>query len=249
VGRDATNDVQLPLQDVSRSHCRFALRDGSVSVCDLGSTNGTFLNDRELPPREEFLLRSGDHVHVGGVIFKFLYGGNVEALYHEEVYRTLIVDGLTQVNNRRYLLDFLDREMARCRRHHRPLALVVLDVDHFKAINDAFGHLAGDQVLRELAGLIARSARREECVARWGGEEFALVLPETDLAGALHFAERLRGTVEQREFRADGEAVRVTASIGVASVQPDMQAPEDFLRAADARLYEAKQGGRNRVAG
>jgi diguanylate cyclase (GGDEF)-like protein len=248
VGRSPASDLSLIHSDVSRSHCRFKVGEAGVTVCDLESTNGTFVNDREIPSSEETPLQSGDHVHVGGVIFKFLEGGNVEALYHEEVYRTMVVDGLTQVNNRRFLLDFMEREMARCRRHDRDLSLIMLDVDRFKRVNDEFGHLAGDHVLRGLAGLIRSQTRREECVARFGGEEFTVVLPETNLAGAMTFAERLRAGVEMHDFIIEGRRVSVTVSLGATALEPEMEGAEAFLRAADALLYEAKNAGRNRVA-
>lgn len=249
VGRDPGNDLALPVQDVSRQHCRFQVRDKEYSVRDLGSTNGTLVNDREIPPGQDFPLSAGDLVALGVVIFKFLDGENVEALYHEEIYRTLMFDGLTGVPNRRYLVEFLEREMARGRRHRRPLTLLLLDVDDFKAINDAAGHLGGDQVLRELAAIIAGQTRRDQCPARFGGDEFAVVMTETALAGARIFAERLRGEVELHEFVADGEVVPVTISIGIESMTPDMSDAEAFLKAADARLYQAKNAGRNRVEG
>ncbi|MFN7135594.1 MAG: diguanylate cyclase, partial [Myxococcales bacterium] len=151
-GRDIGADILVDLDNVSRRHCKFATRDGRVYLTDLGSTNGTYLNDEEI--RAEVALRSGDLVKVGGAIFKFLYGNNVEALYHEEIYRMTISDGLTQISNKRYFLEYLEREMARCHRYGRPLSLLMFDVDHFKRINDEYGHLAGDYVLRELAALV-----------------------------------------------------------------------------------------------
>jgi two-component system, cell cycle response regulator len=249
VGRDSASDLMLPLHDVSRHHCLVQVTEGVVSLRDLGSTNGTLLNERPIPPNEDVPLRSGDLVHVGGVILKFLEGGNVESLYHEEIYRTLMFDGLTRVPNRRFFVDFLDREMSRCRRHHRPLSLMLLDVDDFKTINDATGHLGGDLVLRELATVIGSQTRREECPARFGGDEFAIGMPETTLRGARTFAEKLRATVELHEFVVDGRRVPVTISLGVAAMTPDMGDVDGFLKAADGRLYEAKNAGRNRVAG
>src|SRR5205814_7209901 len=114
-------------------------------------------------------------------------------------------DGLTQVYNKRYLLEFLDREMARCLRHGRELSLALVDIDHFKKINDNFGHLAGDYVLRELAACLKTRIRKEECLARYGGEEFVLVLPETGRANTLQLAEKLRKLVEQHHFVSEGK--------------------------------------------
>jgi diguanylate cyclase (GGDEF)-like protein len=247
LGRDEGCGVVVPLETVSRRHCRVVTRGGTAFLADLGSTNGTFLNDEPLAAREERELRSGDRIRVGSAIFKYLRGGDVEALYHEEIYRTMIVDGLTGAYNRRFFLEFLEREMARCLRHERPLALVLFDIDHFKRVNDDFGHLTGDAVLREVASQVGGRVRREDCFARYGGEEFAVALLETDLDAARIFAERLRRLVADHECRVAGEPIPVTVSLGVAAMSAEMQEPAQFLKAADARLYQAKREGRNRV--
>jgi diguanylate cyclase (GGDEF)-like protein len=249
IGRDPSCDVPISLDEVSRTHCRLTLRGDDATVCDLESTNGTFLNDRELPALEECVLRSGDLIHVGGTILKFLEGGNVEALYHEEIYRTAIIDGLTQIHNRRYFIEFLERELSRAGRHERPLSLVLFDVDGFKGINDAHGHVAGDHVLRDLASAVSATVRREECFARYGGDEFALVLPDTALENALRYAERIRGLVETRIFAFDDEEISVTVSLGTASMRPGIDDPGTFIRAADDQLYAAKNAGRNQACG
>ena len=121
---------------------------------------------------------------VGPTIFKYLSGADVESQYHEEIYRMTIIDGLTQVHNKRYLYEALEREIIRARRHARELSFLMFDIDHFKKINDVHGHLAGDFVLKELARIVQGRIRRDEVFARYGGEEFAIVLPETDLEGA-----------------------------------------------------------------
>lgn len=249
IGRDAGCDVSLPIDTVSRRHCRVAVRGNVVVLADLGSTNGTAINDDTLASKEEFALRSGDRIRVGSAILKFLRGGDVESLYHEEIYRTMIADGLTGAANRRFFDEFLEREMARCRRHGRSLSLVLLDIDHFKHVNDGFGHLTGDAVLRELAEMARGQVRREDCFARYGGEEFAVVLTETDLPSARLFAERLRAIIEVYDFWNGSERVPVTVSAGVASMTKDTRDVADFVAAADARLYEAKAAGRNRTAG
>jgi len=248
VGRDADCEVALSHRSVSRRHARLDMRSATTAVRDLGSTNGTRLNDVPLGPHEDATLRSGDLLQLGGVILKYLDGSNLEALYHEEIYRSILLDGLTGLHTRRALHDFLRREMARARRHRRPLALLLVDADHFKEVNDALGHVAGDHVLRSMARVLEAEAGPDECAARFGGEEFALVLPETDLAGARERAERLRGAVELAPIQVDGERVAVTVSVGAAVFEAPMRTPEDLLRAADAQLYAAKESGRNRVA-
>jgi diguanylate cyclase (GGDEF)-like protein len=249
IGRGPRNDLVVPLGDVSRQHCRIVRgKGGGLGVVDLESTNGTYVNDVLAAPGFEVPLRAGDHLNLGGVIFKVLEGSHVESAYHEELYRTAIVDGLTQIYNRRYLSEFLEREMARAQRHGRPLALLLIDVDDFKTINDRFGHLGGDQVLREFASVVGPQMRRESCFARYGGEEFAVVLPETGAQGAQLAAERVRGIVEAHVFRVDGHEIALTVSIGIATLDTETEVPLELFRRADERLYEAKNAGRNCVA-
>jgi two-component system cell cycle response regulator len=247
IGRDVKNTVVVDLDNVSRRHAKIAVREGKHFVVDLGSTNGTYLNDEEV--LQEMPLRSGDFVKVGGSIFKFLSGGNIETLYHEEIYQLTIVDGLTQINNKRYFVEYLEREMGRCHRYNRSLSLLMFDIDHFKKINDTNGHLAGDYVLRELSGVIRPRIRREECFARYGGEEFSVVMPEAGPQNARRFAEKIRKMVEDHPFSFEGKQIAVSISIGVADMTPDMTEPLQFIKVADAALYKAKKEGRNRVCG
>jgi diguanylate cyclase (GGDEF)-like protein len=247
IGRDVKNNIVVDLDNVSRRHAKITTRQGQSRVSDLGSTNGTYLNDQEV--LDEMPLRTGDYVKVGGTIFKFLSGGNIETLYHEEIYQLTIVDGLTQVNNKRYLLEYLEREMGRCHRYGRALSLIMVDLDHFKQVNDTNGHLAGDYVLRETASLIRQRIRKEECFARYGGEEFAVVMPESGPENARLFAEKVRRLVEAHAFSFEGKPIKVTISLGVADMTPEMTEPLNFIKVADANLYKAKKSGRNRVAG
>jgi two-component system, cell cycle response regulator len=159
------------------------------------------------------------------------------------------VDGLTGVNNKRYFLEYLEREMGRCHRYGRPLTLMMFDIDFFKKINDVHGHLAGDYVLRELAQTVKRMVRKEQCFARYGGEEFALVVPEDGGEKARIFAEKIRRTIEEKHFAFEDQDIPVTLSIGMADMTPDMTDPLQFIKVADANLYKAKKTGRNRVVG
>jgi len=146
-------------------------------------------------------------------------------------------------------MPLLAQELARCRRFRRPLALLMLDIDRFKGINDAFGHPAGDEVLRRVARACEDLSRGSDVVARLGGEEFAVLLPESDLPGALAFAERLREDVERLEIQVPGRpGIRCTVSVGVADFQGEDPGEEDLLRRADDALYRAKAEGRNRVS-
>jgi two-component system cell cycle response regulator len=247
IGRDVKNNIVVDLDNVSRRHAKITTRQGRSFLVDLGSTNGTYLNDNEV--LEEMPLRTGDYVKVGGSIFKFLSGGNIETLYYEEIYQLTIVDGLTTIHNKRYFLEYLEREMGRCHRYGRPLSLLMFDIDFFKKINDTHGHLAGDYVLRELSLLIKQRIRREECFARYGGEEFAVVMPEAGPDNARRFSEKIRRMVEDHPFVFEEKKIEVTVSIGVADMMGDMTEPLQFIKVADANLYKAKKSGRNRVVG
>lgn len=249
LGRSPSCDLVAELEDVSREHCRIEPRDGRYWLTDLGSTNGTWLEERRLDPGRETELPGGSRVRIGSLILKFLDGRDVEALYHEEIYRLTIVDGLTALCNRRYFEEFLAREVARWRRHRRPLALALFDLDELKAVNDRHGHPAGDGVLQQLAAEVRKTVRREACLARISGDEFAVALPETPIAAARIFAERLRTTVEFLTFRVGGEEVTLTISVGLAEMSDALEDPAALVEEADRNLYRAKQEGRNRTHG
>jgi len=243
IGRGTENDIVLEGDSVSRKHAHIEERTGKWWVVDDGSTNGTYVNDERVARHG---LNTGDRVKVGPTIFKYLAGEDVETQYHEEIYRMTIIDGLTQAHVKRYLLEVLEKETVRATRYARPLSLLMIDIDHFKRINDSHGHLAGDYVLKELAALVMTRIRSDEVLARYGGEEFALVLPETDIQGAQRLAEALRQMVSQARFDFQEEHIQVTISIGVA-MRADSENATDLIRRADAKLYEAKRAGRNRV--
>jgi len=244
IGRGADNQIVLEGDSVSRRHCHFDRRQGNWHIVDDGSTNGTFLNEEQVKGSGQ--LNNGDRVKVGPTILKYLSGLDAEAKYHEEIYRMTIVDGLTQIHNKRYLFEALDKELIRARRYDRQLSLLIFDIDYFKNINDQYGHLAGDHVLRELARIVQERIRRDEVFARYGGEEFVIVLPETPLAGGVALAENLRGRVETHPFAFQGERIPVTISVGCAMLGEE-KAAADLIQRADDKLYEAKRGGRNRV--
>ncbi len=245
IGRSAKSDIQIDHDSVSRNHVRLTVDEGRTSIEDVGSTNGTFLNDESLSGK--VTLRNNDLIKVGRTVFKFIAHDNIEAAYHDEIYRLTTVDGLTQVHNRRYFDEAVDREISRCRRYGRGLSVLLIDVDHFKSINDTFGHLAGDAVLKEVASTIKRRIRKEDVLARFGGEEFAVLTPEIDLKGATAMAQKVRKVIEKHEFSFDGETIPVTISCGVATLGKKGDDAQALLSRADEKLYEAKEGGRNQV--
>lgn len=246
IGRSSKADVQIDQEAVSRNHCKILNTGNAVLLRDMGSTNGTYVNDEMI---DEYVLRDGDFIKVGRCIFKFLSGSNIENAYHEEIYRLTTVDGLTQIFNRRYFVETLEREIGRALRYRRELSLIMFDVDRFKLVNDTHGHLAGDYVLKHLASVIRARIRREDVLARYGGEEFGIVLPEIDHYNAMQFAEKVRRLIEQADFRFEDVLIPVTVSVGVACLRGEVEDVLEFVKAADDNLFAAKEAGRNRVVG
>ena len=245
IGRGPENHIVLEGDSVSRRHVHFEQRSSTWYAVDDGSTNGTYVNDDQIA--RECALANGDRVKIGPTIFKYLSGTDVESQYHEEIYRMTIIDGLTQAHVKRYLLESLEKEIIRARRHQRDMCLVMFDIDHFKRINDTFGHLAGDYVLSRLSQVAQGTLRTEDLFARYGGEEFALLLPETTIEGAAQLAHDIRARVEENRFVFQNEHIPVTISMGVAKLLDTHKSGLDLIRDSDERLYEAKRTGRNRV--
>lgn len=244
VGRGPECTVQITDDSVSRKHCRIVPGDGGVVLHDMKSTNGTYVNGTAVAARP---LRDGDRVQIGRSIFKFLTGQNVEHAYHEEIYRLKTVDGLTGAFNKRTFDEEIRRELHRFFRYGRPLTLIMFDIDHFKNVNDTWGHLAGDRVLSEIGRLLAGVVRKEDILCRYGGEEFALLAPEMDLTEGIGIAQEVRSVIESHHFEFDGAHIPITISAGVAVALKTHEGPDDFVADADRQLYRAKNGGRNRV--
>jgi diguanylate cyclase (GGDEF)-like protein len=244
IGRSSKNELFVDQESISRHHARITYDGTDHWVADLNSTNGTYVND--LSVREQ-RLHDGDQLRVGRSILKFMTGENVEVHYHEEIYRLMTVDALTQIFNRRYFNEALEREVNRSKRYKRQLSIISFDIDHFKRVNDTYGHLAGDNLLRQIAGAVKNRLRRDDVFARTGGEEFGIVLPEVGIDGARTTAEKVRRIVESTPLKHDKEVIPCTVSVGLTCLQAD-DTSEALYKRADERLYEAKLGGRNRVA-
>jgi diguanylate cyclase (GGDEF)-like protein len=244
IGRSSKSDIQVDQESVSRNHAKIINTGKTIILRDLGSTNGTYVNDELI---DEYVLRDGDFIKIGRTIFKFLSGNNIENSYHEEIYRLTTIDGLTQIYNKRYFLETLEREISRAHRYRRELSMIMFDIDHFKKINDTYGHLAGDYVLKQLASVVKSRIRREDTMSRYGGEEFAIVLPEVDAFNANQTAEKIRKLVEKTVFKFEDTKIPVTISVGVCSITPDTKDPAEFIKNADDKLYQAKAQGRNQV--
>lgn len=245
IGRSREAGFRIPHEGVSRLHCRIVLRADGYRLLDLGSTNKTLLNGTVI---EDAVLRDGDRIKLGDTVLKFFDHGSLESDYQQALVERAAFDDLTQLYNRRQFLQHLHEEVERAEGKSEALALLLLDIDHFKPVNDTHGHLAGDAVLRGIARILRESLPPQAEAGRLGGEEFGVLLRACLLDDALAYAETLRQAIA--EMRVDvgaGEAIGVTTSIGAACWQPGFKGATDLLRAADVALYAAKDAGRNRV--
>lgn len=246
-GREPSVDLHLADGSVSRNHAEFVREASGYLIRDLGSTNGTLVNDHRI---NEQLLRSGDTIQMGSFIFKFLSAGSIETKYHETVYSAITRDALTGAMNKRYLLESLQRETARAIRQGQPLSVLMLDIDHFKSVNDNHGHLVGDEVLREFGRRILAICREDDLFARYGGEEFCLVMSSTAKPDAMEIAVRCRLAIADHPFATLAGDLRITSSFGLACLDPAASlTPDALIKVADENLYQAKRSGRNRVVG
>lgn len=245
VGRDPSADLCIEEESASRRHAFIEHINGVDTVQDLESTNGTWVNDLRVLAKN---LSPGDRLRFGSQIFTYLSASSLEAQYHESVFKIMTTDGLTRTYNKRFLLESLDRELLRCRRRGLKLSVLMMDIDHFKKVNDTWGHLAGDTILTEFASRAGSVLQGDEVLARYGGEEFALVVPDADLEEAVQIAENIRQVVSNAPVSFDGEQIPITVSIGVAEFAADSTIDSiGLLDSADRMLYLAKSSGRNQV--
>jgi len=252
IGRDKGVHVQLSEAALSRKHARIVRTGDRFVLEDLKSRNGTFVNGSRIEQRE---LKVGDHLSVGpNVTLRFGIIDQAEAELGRQLFEASTKDALTQAYNRKYLNERLAAELSFAQRHGGHLGLAMLDVDHFKGVNDRHGHTAGDAVLRTIARRVARLVRTEDVFARYGGEEFVILARGVDLDGMKALAERVRrtvadGVVEHVEPELPPVTMRVTVSLGVVGVEEcgaDVT-PGAFLALADRRMYRAKDAGRNQA--
>jgi diguanylate cyclase (GGDEF)-like protein len=248
IGRSPDCDLPLFDNSVSRQHAMLVRGPEGYVVRDLDSTNGTLVNESVI--ESDCALRSGDTVRIGSFLFRFLSADSVETQYHETVYSALTRDALTGTMNKRYLMEAMNREISRSTRAKMELSVVMLDIDHFKSVNDTHGHLVGDEVLRTFGKRVGDICRSDDLLARYGGEEFCLLLAATGREEAREMADRCRRAVADAPFDTAAGPLKISASFGFACLDPDEpKTSNGLLEAADQQLYEAKRSGRNRVCG
>ncbi|HZX11741.1 MAG TPA: GGDEF domain-containing protein [Acidobacteriota bacterium] len=245
LGRSQESDIVINDNRISRKHLKFKLEEGKAVIEDLKSTNGTFVNGEKIKRTE---LKLNDKVHMSPTtVFKFSLADEDEKVALDELYELGVNDPLTGVYNKRYLIERLKEEINHSKRFEIPLSLVMIDIDHFKKINDTYGHLAGDQVLIKIAELIRSVCRNTDILARYGGEEFSIILRNTDETGAAVHAERVRKKIARKTFNLEREKIKITVSLGIAGYQDPSQIKDEkhFIEMADRCLYHSKQNGRN----
>lgn len=247
IGRDSSFPIQVDDDSVSREHAVIEQRDGRCLLRDLGSTNGTFVNGQRCEAME---LQPGDRIGLGAeTILELRLEDQLETDFEQRLFSAALYDGLTGAYNRNAFDRELAAEVSRALRHEQPLALLMLDLDHFKAVNDTHGHTAGDAVLREFVSRLEAVTRSEDYLARFGGEEFAMICTNTTSSEARALAERALAVVAGSTFSAGDTPLPVTVSIGVAELASvGATTPRDLIVAADAALYRAKAAGRARVS-
>lgn len=255
IGRVPESHVRIDDSGVSRHHAELLVSaGGSVVVNDLGSANGTLVNDQRI--EAPTLLKDGDLIRVSKFVLRFHSRNTLDLLLHDRVYHQATVDAGTGAFNRRYLHDLLRQEFARSRSSGQALSVICYDLDHFKHVNDTYGHASGDIVLRATTDLARAELRQTDTLGRTGGEEFTIVLGQTPVTGALELAERIRAAMQDFAIelpdplnKSSSKLVehRQTVSMGVAELTPEMASELELLQAGDRALYEAKRRGRNQV--
>lgn len=247
IGRSPENDLSFPEVSVSRNHCVIKFSDRGIwSITDLKSSNGTWLNGNRI---ETGHLKSDDKIQLGSQItLKFVFQDELETSFQKEMYDSATKDSLTGLHTKRYFLEHLETEFQYHQRKSRPLSVVIGDIDFFKKVNDTYGHLAGDLILKETGKLLIKRLRKGDIGARYGGEEMIFFLRDANLEGAEVFAEQLRKLIETHHFEYESQKIPITISLGCATFSDsNFENPTDLIKAADEFLYEAKKSGRNRV--
>jgi len=243
IGRGSGAGLILDADSVSRKHARIERFGGGHKIVDQGSTNGTYVNGVRV---KEQLLKDGDRIGIGKALLEYVAGGNIEGAYHEEVQRLRRFDPLTNIFNKRHLDESLRLAVFTAAGSSRPLSLIVFDLDHFKKVNDTYGHMAGDAVLCGATAAVQTILSPTEIFGRVGGEEFAVLCDDTDLAAARERADAIRRAVSREPYVFEEKELPVTVSLGVSQLAAGEEA-ESLYDRADAQLYAAKAAGRDCV--
>ena len=253
IGRSSEADITIVEASVSRLHAQIIENEDEIFIEDLGSANGTYINDQKVMGAAP--LKDQDVVRLGTLLLKFFSSDNIDGYIQDKIYRMATIDAGTQIYNKQYLMDALVRHFQLSKGSGRELSIIYYDLDHFNKVNDTYGHNAGDQILRESAQLVKTIIRKEDIFGRFGGEEFIIVLPKTDIKTAYDLGERIRSICAKHVYNIetinDGIKKVVkhtqTFSLGVSQLTQNMTDFKELLESADKKLYNSKQNGRNKV--
>jgi len=250
IGRGEDNDIILHDLKVSKRHCEIDINIGEelgvdeIILTDLFTTNGTYVNGRIV---ERAILKFGDKIDLGSTILLFSSSDEVEEKYQSTLFDIATIDSLTGLYNRRYILNDLDNQIKLAKRYQRHFSLILFDIDDFKIINDTFGHRSGDEYLKLVTAKIHKGLREQDKPGRVGGEEFLVILPETDAEGAEILANRIRKNIEKAVLTYKTHRIKTTVSAGIVEFDHESGEAENIFEIVDAALYEAKNKGKNMV--
>jgi len=247
IGRDTDCDICIPEETVSRLHAKIQVLGTGPSeyrLIDMGSTNKTFVNNSEAVDRA---IKNGDKIRIANTVLKFDLLDAEDIKYHQEIQKKIKYDALTGLLTKESLYLALQHELQRCRKFDIPLSVLMMDLDHFKKVNDTHGHQAGSHTLKEIGSLISQYLRETDVSARYGGEEFVAYLSEQRKQGARIAAENLKAAIEDARITFGDKTISITISIGVAQFPDDGDTIDELVARADEALYAAKDQGRNKV--
>jgi len=245
IGRSGEFDIQLVDSSCSREQAIIEFNDNNKPILkDLNSTNGTYVNGAKI---KEINIDAGDKILLGfSSVFMFAIQDSLEAKFQKNIYESSINDSLTGAFNQKYLFDALSKAFSYSLRHQSSLGLLMLDIDFFKKINDTYGHIVGDMVLKEVVEKIENNLRNEDILCRYGGDEFAVIIRDFKYGFIKIAAERIRLIFDGRSINCKDHKVNISLSIGAATIDNEnIETPEDMIKLADANLYKAKQSGGN----
>lgn len=246
-GRSQECEVWIEDQTISRKHFKIKKRGKDYELIDLNSTNGTYLNNKRV---KSAVLKAGDKIQISkDTIIQFDYFDENRKISEQKRWEMGVKDPVTGAYNKSHFLQRISEEFSFGFRQNLPLSILMLDIDFFKMINDKYGHLAGDKVLKEIAAVISRIIRSDDVFCRYGGEEFVIIMRNTDCQNAVNLAERIRRRIEETDIEYEDQKIKVTISIGVAtSVDKNFKDYVQLISEADRYLYKSKGAGRNRVS-
>lgn len=245
-GRSKDADILVEDEAISRYHFKIKVKDRIATIEDLGSTNGTYVNGSKV---KQHVLQPNDKIQISAAtVLRFSYVDPIDTDVHKRIYEMALFDPVTQAHTKRYFLDRIAHEFSHSGRRNFPLSLIIFDLDHFKKVNDTYGHIAGDHVLKRVSELTRSLIRREDIFARYGGEEFVILMRDTVESSASALAERIRKTIADNQIIFEDQKIPVTVSFGVACfVDGNLNKPEALVKCADESLYHSKSSGRNQV--